>query len=241
MTNVEVYRASRLNAEQVLELGADHVAIATGASWRRDGYGRHLSSPVPGTDAGHVLTPDDILSGARPQGQKVLLFDDDHYYMASVIAELLSNEGYEVSLATPLATIAAWMVHTLEQGANQDRLLESGVALMPNATLLAVEADQVLLHDSVRGRDMEHKADSVVMVTSRTPQDGLFHEIRQAVEARPDAGSPTLRRIGDCQAPGIIATAVYEGHRFARELGMEIDPVDVPFRRERHVIEPTMA
>jgi dimethylamine/trimethylamine dehydrogenase len=238
MTNVEIYRASRLSAEQVLELGADHVAVATGATWRRDGYGRHLTSPVPGSGAAHVLTPDDILAGLRPPGGKVLIFDDDHYYMASVIAELLSTTGYEVNLATPLATIGAWMVNTLEQGANQERLLESGVTLMPNTTLLAVEAGQVSLHDSVRGHDTEHKADSVILVTSRTPEDGLFHAVQQALEATPATGVRTLRRIGDCQAPGIIATAVYEGHRYARELGEEVDPVDVPFRRERHVIEP---
>jgi len=240
MTNVEIYRASRLDADQVLELGADHVAIATGSSWRRDGYGRHLTTPVPGTDAAHVLTPDDILAGRRPSGQKVMLFDDDHYYMASVIAELLSNEGFEVSLATPLATIAAWLDNTLEQGANQERLLESNITLMPNTTLLSVEFDHVMVRDSVRGRDMDHKADGVIMVTSRTPLDGLYHEIGQVLEARSAASAPTLRRIGDCQAPGIIATAVYEGHRYARELGQEIDPVDVPFRRERHVIEPTI-
>ena len=130
------------------------------------------------------------------------------------------------------------MVNTLEQGANQERLLESGVTLMPNTTLLAVEAGQVSLHDSVRGHDTEHKADSVILVTSRTPEDGLFHAVQQALEATPATGVRTLRRIGDCQAPGIIATAVYEGHRYARELGEEVDPVDVPFRRERHVIEP---
>jgi len=237
MANVEVYLASRLTADQVLELGADHVAIATGATWRRDGYGRQLTSPVPGSDGAHVLTPDDILAGRRPPGSKVLLFDDDHYYMASVIAELLSAEGYEVSLATPVPTIAAWMTHTLERGANQDRLADAGVALMPNTTLQAVESDRVLLRDTLQRRDIELPADGVVMVTSRLPEDGLYHELLHAHDGAPDAKSHTLRRIGDCHAPGIIATAVYEGHRYARELGVDIDAVDVPFRRERHVIE----
>ncbi len=241
MANVEIYRSSRLTPEQVLELGADHVAIATGATWRRDGYGRHLTSPVPGTDATHVLTPDDILAGRRPPGPRVLLFDDDHYYMASVIAELLSTEGYEVSLVTPLATIAAWMVNTLEQGANQERLLDAGVTLIPNTTLLAVEDGQARFHDSLHRREVDLAADGVVMVTSRLPEDGLYHALEQAIEAAPDASVRTLRLVGDCLAPGIIATAVYEGHRYARELGAEIVPGDVPFRRERHIIEPTMA
>ena len=238
MANVEIYRSSRLTAAHVIEFGADHVAIATGATWRRDGYGRHLTVPVPGTGAAHVLTPDDILAGRRPPGPKVLLFDDDHYYMASVIAELLSSEGYEVGIATPLPRIAAWMVHTLEHGANQKRLHEARVALLPNTVLLAVEADRVLLRDTLHQHEFERAADGVVMVTARLPEDGLFHELQSALAAASDPGIRSLRRVGDCFAPGIIATAVYEGHRYARELGAETDPCDVPFRRERHFIEP---
>ncbi len=240
MPNVDIYRSSRLEAEQILELGADHVAIATGASWRRDGCGRRLTSPVPGSDAAHVLTPDDMLAGRRPPGRRVLLFDDDHYYMASVLAELLSTEGYDVSLVTPMATVAAWLVHTLEHEANQERLHGAGVDLHANTTLLAVESGQALLHDSLRNREATLPVDGVVMVTARLPEDDLYHEVVQALEGRSDTGIRSVRRIGDCQAPGIIATAVYEGHRYARELGTEIDPCDVPFRRELHVIEPVM-
>ena len=240
MPNVDVYRSSRLGADQVIELGADHVAIATGATWRRDGCGRRLTSPVPGSDAAHVLTPDDILEGRRPPGRKVLLFDDDHYYMASVLAELLSTEGYEVSLATPMAAVAAWLIHTLEHEANQERLHGAGVDLLANATLLAVETGQALLHDGLHRRDVTLPVDGVVMVTARLPEDGLYHEVVQALDGSSDTGIHTLRRVGDCQAPGIIATAVYEGHRYARELGTDVDPGDVPFRRELHVIEPAM-
>ena len=240
MSNVDIYRSSRLDADQILELGADHVAIATGATWRRDGCGRRLTSPVPGSDAAHVLTPDDILAGRRPPGRRVLLFDDDHYYLASVLAEMLSAEDYDVSLVTPMATVAAWLVHTLEHEANQERLHDAGVDLHANTTLLAVESGQVLLHDSLRKREATLPVDGVVMVTARLPEDGLFHEVVQALEGRSDTGIRSVRRVGDCQAPGIIATAVYEGHRYARELGTDIDPGDVPFRRELHVIEMAM-
>ena len=128
---------------------------------------------------------------------------------------------------------------TIEQGGTL--VVESGVTLMPNTTLLDVESDQVRLHDSVAGRNIEYNNDGVVMVTSRTPEDTLFYDIQNALSSASDTMLQSLSRIGDCQAPGIIATAVYEGHRYARELGEEIDPVDVPFRRERIVIEPSSA
>jgi dimethylamine/trimethylamine dehydrogenase len=60
------------------------------------------------------------------------------------------------------------------------------------------------------------------MVTAREPQDALFHEL---------GGRVAIERVGDCLAPGTIATAVYSGHRYARELDTQL-PEPVGFRRE---------
>ena len=61
------------------------------------------------------------------------------------------------------------------------------------------------------------------MVTSREPNDALYHAL---------LGRISIHRIGDCLAPGTIATSVYSGHQYARELDGEA-PADVRFRRER--------
>ena len=45
-------------------------------------------------------------------------------------------------------------------------------------------------------------------------------------------GIKSVMRIGDCRAPGIIAAAVYSGHRAAREMNAS-DPGNLSFRRER--------
>src|SRR5690606_1031163 len=45
MPNVDVYRSSVIEAEHVLEFGHEHVVIATGATWRRDGIGREHKDP----------------------------------------------------------------------------------------------------------------------------------------------------------------------------------------------------
>jgi dimethylamine/trimethylamine dehydrogenase len=45
--NVEIYLESDLSADQVLEFGFEHVAIATGARWRRDGVARQHVVPMP--------------------------------------------------------------------------------------------------------------------------------------------------------------------------------------------------
>ena len=42
----------------------------------------------------------------------------------------------------------------------------------------------------------------------------------------------TMTRIGDCDAPAIVAAATYAGHKFARELEEITDP-DQPLKHER--------
>jgi dimethylamine/trimethylamine dehydrogenase len=80
----------------------------------------------------------------------------------------------------------------------------------------------VILESTHTGRTREIEAANVVMTTSRLPQDALYHALADRI---------TIQRIGDCLAPGTIATAVYSGHRAAREMDAEV-PIGVPFRRE---------
>ena len=68
------------------------------------------------------------MAGKRPGAGPVVIFDDDHYYMGGVLAELLAKEGYEVTLATPAADVSNWTHATLEQARIQKRLLQLGDA-----------------------------------------------------------------------------------------------------------------
>ena len=56
-----------------------------------------------------------------------MIYDDDHYYMGSVLAELLVQNGNRVTFMTPSTKVAEWSFNTLEQGLIQARLLELGV------------------------------------------------------------------------------------------------------------------
>ena len=52
----------------------------------------HLAG-IP-TDPGMpVYTPDDLMAGGGPVGGRVVIYDDDHFYMGSVLAELLVSRG----------------------------------------------------------------------------------------------------------------------------------------------------
>ena len=85
MPNVDIYFDSRLSTDEILTFGFQNVVVATGSTWRRDGVARAHVVPMPIDAAMPVYTPDDIMDGNVPTG-KVVLFDDDHYYMGGVLA-----------------------------------------------------------------------------------------------------------------------------------------------------------
>ncbi|MGO1118423.1 oxidoreductase [Rhodovibrionaceae bacterium A322] len=229
MASVQVFRSSLLTKEQILEFGAEHVAIATGARWQRDGYGRTHQFPIPGTSGPNVLTPDDIMDGATPTGS-VLIYDDDHYYMGSVIAEKLVAEGCQVTLVTPQVDVANWTNFTLEQHFIQQRLMELGVEIITSHQMQAITPNSVDVSCVYSQTIRRVEAATVVMIVARLPEDRLYQELTAEPDRLSSAGISTLRRIGDCHGPATIAAAVYEGHRFARELGEEVP--EIPFKRE---------
>ncbi len=105
--NVEIYRDNRLGAEDVLALEIPHVMIATGSHWRRDGTGRMHAFAIPGIESVATLTADDVFAGAEIKG-RVLIYDDDHYYMGSTLAERFREQGHEVCLLTPESVVSIW-------------------------------------------------------------------------------------------------------------------------------------
>ncbi len=230
LPNVELAFGSELTADEVLEYGFDHVAIATGARWRNDGVGRWHVRPIEIDPAMQVLTPDDVMAGDRPRGNKVVLFDDDHYYMGGVLAELLVGEGFDVTLVTPESRVSMWTEATMEQHRIQKRLIEIGVTIQATHTVTSVGAERVTAACAYTEREHELACDSFLNVTARLPADALGVALR---ERSAEPGAPTLKVIGDAWSPGTIAAAVWEGHRFAEELGEPPSNGDQPpFQRE---------
>ena len=231
LPNAETYFESELTSDQVLEFGFENVCIATGSHWRADGVSRQHVRPIPANDAMPVFTPDDLMSGRMPSG-KVVLYDDDHYYMGGVLAELLVSKGCAVSFVVPSAYVSDWTVNTLEQETIQRRLIELGVEIFLNRGVTEIDAKSVWTNCTYTGQQRELEADAVVIVGSRSPEDALYREMKEREHEWKDAGIKSVSLIGDANAPGPIAWATYAGHRFARELDGEDIGDALPFKRE---------
>jgi dimethylamine/trimethylamine dehydrogenase len=231
MDNVSLYPGSPMTAEDILEVGYRHVIIATGANWRDDGVGRHQWQPTKGHDLPNVFSPDDLMTENIPDGH-VLIYDDDHYYIGSVLAELLLQKDCRVTFVTPAPLVSYWSQYTLEQERAQKRLMKAGVNIFTQQILLEISHGKVDLACSVSGRITEVPADGVVLVTDRISEDGVYQALKPAYKR---GQLESLRVIGDAEAPNLIARAVFSGHLAAREFGETLSD-GTPFRIERVTI-----
>jgi len=233
LPNVSLFLASGMTADDILGFGAEHVALATGSRWRRDGVGRSCWAPIPGVDTGPLLTPDDLLDGPVPDGPgPFVIFDDDYYYMGGILAELVVRAGHKAVYVTPRAEASSWTRYTMEQERIQARLIEFGVTIRPHRSVVGRDAASLELGCVFTGRREFIPCGTFIPVTSRLPNEELARSLDARQAEWDDAGIRTARRVGDCLAPGTIAAAVYGGHRYARELGAPVDVDAAPFRRE---------
>ena len=169
---------------------------------------------------------DDILAGAEPEGPLVI-YDFDHYYMGSCLAELLRKRGNEVTIVTPANAISAWTFMNNGLGDIRVRMVELGIGAVLENYLTAFSNGTAKLASVYRGGDVSSiDCGSLVVVGGRTGNDRLFQELNSDADRITRAGIISVRSIGDCRAPGTIAHAVYSGHECARNIdaGDSIQP-----------------
>ncbi|MEL7465511.1 MAG: FAD-dependent oxidoreductase [Pseudomonadota bacterium] len=227
MPNVEVFRESALTVDDVFAVEADHVCIATGAAWRPERFDGKTYAEI----GDGVLTADDIMHGRLPDGPTVV-FDQDNYYLAGVIAERIRQTGAPVTYVTESDSVSSWAGHTSERWRVRTHLMEIGVEIVTAHALTGIGDGRAALACEYTGAEKTVEATHAVMVGQRIPRDDLYHGVLATVGGEPAKLPFTLKRIGDCEAPGIIAQSVYAGHRYAVELEAAVD-IDMPLRHDR--------
>ncbi|MCB2095495.1 MAG: FAD-dependent oxidoreductase [Rhodobacteraceae bacterium] len=233
LASVEIFRESLMAASDISDLGADHILIATGAKWATDTIGRHSATGLTREAPGMVASAETILNHQHVDADHVVIYDDDHYYMGTVLALHLRQAGHRVTLVTPAGRPCEYGVFTGEIHSSNAALVEAGVDIITNRMITAVEPGRAEMECVFAGRRSSLDCDLVIPVCRRLPVTTLYDGLRALMDGPAAAGIRSVRRIGDAEAPGTIAAAVYSGHRAAMELGCEVDSTRIYGRRDR--------
>lgn len=110
--------------------------------------------------------------------------------------------------------------------------MELGVDLVLAHNLRSLADGEAVLGCSYTGRIRKLSVDAVVMVTARSPNQTLYQQLARRLSDNTAGTLKSVHRIGDCEAPAIIASAVYAGHRFAQEFDAA-DPGSHAVKRDR--------
>jgi dimethylamine/trimethylamine dehydrogenase len=212
MPGVALYLGSPLDADEVRDFGADHVVIATGASWTTNLCGAN-ELPMPGFAAPRVFTPNDLARGIVPEGP-VTVFDFDNYYLGTAIAERLADLGLATTYVTTGGAAGAWSIMTNEQPGMHQALARRGIALRTLEIVTGFDGETLRLAQIFTGVPAQIGARSLVIVGQRAGGSPLHEALLAAGDA-----PASLHLTGDALAPGAIAHAVYRGHETARSLG----------------------
>ena len=222
-SNIEVYKESRLKAEHIDELGINNIFLATGSSWRKDGIGRSRRKPIPGLETITVYSPEEAVQNYKDIKGPIVIYDDEQGYLAGVVADHLIAKNIEVVFVTPASVVSPWTDSTLEQKRVQAGLISSGVKIMCNQSISKIENSTAQLECTYTGAITELPCETIVMVTERISDTTLYDSLVQNnLEGKTQYN---VQIIGDAEAPGLIADAVYLGHLAAQNF--EADEADI--------------
>jgi dimethylamine/trimethylamine dehydrogenase len=244
LRNVQVITGERLSAEDIIEYGAELIVVANGAHWATDGTGAATHRPVDGAGDGldHVLTPDQVFAeGKRVPDGRVLVYDTDGYFMGATAAEQLARDGREVTLVTSFAELGPYMDYTGERVYMERTLHELGVEVVTSHIL-----DQITpgachgRHIRLTDCDRSWEVGSVLLVTQRNSNVGLFRELEASRDQFTQEGIEGLFRVGDCKVPLMVLDAVFDGHRLAREIDSADPATPLPYIREHRVLDRSL-
>ena len=149
-----------------------------------------------------------------------------------VIAERVLASGQPVTLVTPLDSVSYWAQMTSERWRIRTHLMKLGVGIVTAHGISDFDGTEVTLECQYSGREMVLPARSLVVVDHRAPSVALYQSLQACPQGIAGTLPFTLKRIGDCDAPAIIAAAVAAGHGYAREMDDPVD-IDMPIRHER--------
>jgi dimethylamine/trimethylamine dehydrogenase len=126
---------------------------------------------------------------------------------------------------------------TDEQARIQARLMRAGALIHLARKLASWDGAAAQFTSIYDGSPLAIAGDALMLVGARKANDRLEKELHGLRAAGDLPEIETIRAIGDCYVPGAIYSAVYSGHRAAREFGEAIDGDGVGYVRERVVLE----
>jgi len=195
---VKIALGAELSASLVDDARPDTVVVATGS--------RPTETAIPGADAENVVNAHDVLAGAVPTGDRVMVAGGGQ--VGCETAEFLHEHGKDVSLLEMQPELAPgepsvprkWRLASLAQTA---------VKALISTRIVAIDGDRVMVEREGKS-EVLGAFDTVVLALGAEPEKRLAQELAGKVAE--------LHVIGDAQQPANALAAIAAGAEVGRQL-----------------------
>ncbi|MEW6440591.1 MAG: FAD-dependent oxidoreductase [bacterium] len=210
----------RLDTEVTLALvekeKPDAVIVATGATT--------IDKPAPdvvGPDAAieiavgaHVVTAEDVLDGKVQAGRRVVIADQQNYMKGLVTAEVLADQGKEVTVIMPLPfRLLGNNPYDMDGPTHVIQVMNltaKGVKRVSDFEVKKARPGKVVIRNVFTEQEQELDADTLVLSYWRKADKKLYGELKGRVKE--------LYKVGDCVASRRLINAIYEGYKTAMDI-----------------------
>lgn len=208
----------RLNSagtpDTIAALRPDTILVATGARYSKTGSSKNQLAGVPGAHLDHVFTPEEVLLDHARLGKRIVVYDNTAYEVGPGIAELLADQGKEVTFVTIDSAMA---MSVTELGLNKviARRVIPKVRFLPSTEIVEINAADVCIRDYFTGAETVLEGiDNTILITSKPPQEDLYHALI--------GGGADVRVIGDAREARWSVFATDEAIKDGRRAGMAV-------------------
>jgi NADPH-dependent 2,4-dienoyl-CoA reductase/sulfur reductase-like enzyme len=202
---VEVKLNTYLDADDLQDIDADTIIIATGSLPAETGFQKFLPEfdRLPGIDNGNVWSVEDVLTHNAKLGEQVLILDDIGDWRAAGTAYYLAEKGHRVTVVTADVMVARGLQRMDADLPLRKKLSALGVREITDSIMLEWSGHGARLRSILNGAQSSCAADSLVLSMINVPND----ELVQALQA----DGRNVIAIGDCVASRSAVMAIYEG------------------------------
>lgn len=194
--NVELNKEATL--DKVKQWKPDAVVVATGST--------PIIPDIPGVKKKNVVTAVDALMEHGQVGDTVIVRGGG--LVASDTALHLAQKGKKVTMVTGMPNIAPDLAPA-DLACLMELMTKYNVKILTGTKTLEF-TDKGLLIDDKDGNKTTVEGDTLVVAVGFTSNNKLFESLKKEL--------PNVYAIGDCVEPRLVASAVWDGARIAREI-----------------------
>lgn len=211
---VEIRLNHYLEADEVQQIDADTVIVATGSLPDENGFQKWLPEceRLPGVEQNNVCSVEDVLTRSTQfkTDDRIIVLDDIGDWRAAGTALHLAQSGHQVTLITPDPMVARGLQRTDADLPLRQRLRALGAVEITDTVMLEWTGDGAKLRSLLDGTEQTISADALVLALVNRPNDELMRELQSTGDS--------VISIGDCVASRSAAMAIYEGRKVGLSL-----------------------